>query len=104
MGGVYGGADGTGSNARFYNPANLSIDSQGNLYVPEGSHVIRKVSPSAVVTTLAGVTNSAGSTDGTSATSARFNQPAGVEVDGTGAVFVADSQNHEVRRFFPRAS
>jgi sugar lactone lactonase YvrE len=101
MGGVYGGADGTGSNARFYNPANLSIDSQGNLYVPEGSHVIRKVSPSAVVTTLAGVANSAGSTDGTSATSARFNQPAGVEVDGTGAVFVADSQNHEVRKVLP---
>ena len=101
MGGVYGAADGTGSNARFYNPANLSVDSQGNLYVPEGSHVTRKVSPSAVVTTLAGVANSTGSTDGASAVSARFNQPGGVEVDGTGAVFVADSQNHEVRRVQP---
>jgi sugar lactone lactonase YvrE len=100
LAGTTGSADGTGSAARFNLPYGIAADSQGNLFVGDNfNHILRKVTPAGVVTTFAGYA-SAGSEDG-GAGVARFSGPADVEVDASGNLFVADSQNHTVRKITP---
>ncbi len=96
-----GNSDGTGSTARFYGPAGVAADASGNVYVADLiNHAIRKVTPDGVVTTLAGLAGSAGSSDGTGS-DARFNYPYGVAVDAGGNVYVADSSNRTIRKVTP---
>ena len=84
-------------------PGRLAIDSGGNLYVADtDNNVIRKITPSVVVTTLAG-TVGGGSADGTGS-SAQFNGPAGVAVDGAGNLYVVDQLNQTVRKVTPAGS
>jgi sugar lactone lactonase YvrE len=90
--------DGTGSAARFTNPTGTAVDAAGNVYVADtSSHCIRKITPAGVVTTLAGAPGQSGFADGTG-TAARFSGPSSVAVDATGTVFVADTNNHTIRR------
>src|SRR6266850_4393157 len=51
-------------------------------------------------TTIAGSAGIKGSADGTNE-QARFNFPAGIAVDGAGTLFVADFQNHTIRKIVP---
>ena len=90
LAGSFGSADGTGSAARFYYPTGVAVDSAGNVYVADtGNDTIRKITPSGVVSTLAGLAGSFGSDDGTGS-AARFHDPTGVAVDSAGNVYVAD--------------
>ena len=96
-----GSADGTGVNAQFNNPTGVAVDGSGNAFVADSdNNTIRKITPAGVVTTLAGTAASRGRTDGTGA-DARFYSPAGVAVDGTGNVFVADSEYFTIRKITP---
>ncbi len=96
-----GSADGTGAAARFIFPISITIDASDNLYVADyGNHLIRKITPAGVVSTLAGGATLAGSTDGTG-TAARFNNPNGVAVDAAGNVFVVERINQLVRKITP---
>jgi len=98
--GTAGNTDGTGTSAAFNLPAMLAVDTNRNLYVPDlGNNTIRKITPTGVVTTLAGSTT-AGSLDGTGA-AASFNGPNGVAVDTAGNVYVADTLNNEIRKITP---
>lgn len=94
--GLVGSQNGTGSAARFFLPESVAVDTAGNVYVSDRNHIIRKITPNGVVTTLAGSAGEAGSADGTGA-SARFNQPAGLRVDANGNLLVADANNHTIR-------
>jgi Immunoglobulin domain/NHL repeat len=97
LAGSSGSADGIGSVARFADPSDVAVDAGGNVYVADtGNHTVRKVTPAGVVTTLAGLTGVSGSSDGSD--SARFNHPAGVAVDSSGNVYVADTDNNEIRK------
>ncbi len=96
--GSYGSIDGTGSAARFWSPQGVAVDGAGNVYVADTlNYTIRKVTPAGVVTTLAGLVGSPGSTDGTGS-AARFGDPASVTVDSEGNVYVADSFNDTIRK------
>lgn len=93
---AHGFTNGTGNAATFYLPVGLAVNTAGNLVVAEaGNHVIRQVSPTGVVTTLAG-TGTAGNADG-SATVARFFRPCGVAVTPSGGFLVADTDNQILR-------
>ncbi len=101
LAGTAGSTDATGSAARFSGPNDVVVDSAGNLYVGENSnHLIRKITPAGVVTTLAGSAGLAGTADGTGA-DARFKQPLGLALDGSGNILVADYENHAIRRVTP---
>jgi secreted PhoX family phosphatase len=84
LAGSSGSAHDTGSAARFYEPSGVAVDSAGNVYVADrANHTIRKITPSGVVSTLAGLAGSSGSADGTGS-AARFWSPSGVAVDSAG--------------------
>jgi sugar lactone lactonase YvrE len=96
-----GSADGAGSAARFFAPADVAVDGLGNLYLADtDNHTVRKVTPAGLVTTLAGQAGSSGSADG-AGSAARFSHPAGVAVDTAGEVFVSDTDNNTVRKITP---
>ena len=101
LAGFAGSADGTGSAAQFSHPSGVAVVSAGNVYVADtGNHTIRKVTPAGVVTTLAGLAGGVGSEDGTGI-GARFNLPHGVAADSTSNVYVADTENHIIRKVTP---
>jgi hypothetical protein len=96
--GSKGSTDGTGAAARFSAPVGITRDTAGNVYVADQTnHVIRRVTPAGVVTTLAGTAGTVGSTDGTGA-AARFNLPTGVAMNSTDLIYVADFGSHTLRK------
>jgi streptogramin lyase len=98
--GSIGAVNANGTSASFNYPNRLAVDGPGNVYVADqGNHLIRKISPTGVVTTLAGTAGSTGDVNA-NGTSASFNNPAGVAVDGSGNVYVADRNNHLIRKIF----
>ena len=89
--------DATGGAAQFYYPTGLALDPAGNVLVADYyNHRIRKVTPSGVVTTVAG-TGIGGLKDG-DVSLANFYYPWDVAVDSTGAIFVSDRYNHRIRK------
>lgn len=99
--GQSGSDDGMSSAARFNVPTGLAVDSIGNILVADTfNHAIRCITPSGLVTTMAGSAGQSGSTDGTGS-DARFNYPKGLAIDAAGNVLVADTGNHTIRRINP---
>jgi sugar lactone lactonase YvrE len=93
--------DGTGGNARFYQPEGVCVDPKGNLFVSEiGNHTIRKITPQRVVTTVAGLWGTTGTNDG-NGNAARFHTPVTIQVDDEGFLYVGDYNNHTIRRITP---
>ena len=94
-----GNQDGPGDLATFNTPNGLAVDDSGNVYVGDfGNNMIRKITPSGVVSTLAGRgPNYAGIADGAGSV-AEFNSPMGLAVDASGNVYVADSGVNEIRK------
>ena len=89
--------DGTGIAAELNGPECITVDKYNNLYVTEYGNVIRKITPNALVTTIAGsgVASSVNNTIGTSAT---FNQPAGITLDMAGdTIYVAEALGENIR-------
>ncbi len=96
--GVNGLDSGTGDSARFTSPAGLTMDRDGNLYVAD--FAIRKITPAGAVTTLANNATLGGAADGSGA-AARFNNPSGIAADSAGNAYVADTENHTIRKITP---
>lgn len=95
--GSAGSTNGTGTGASFFRPNSIAIDGIGDMYVADdGNNMIRKITPSAVVTTLAGTT-SAGDVDGTGS-GVRLYAPYGLCVDAQGNLYVAEIYNHKIRK------
>src|SRR5208283_4782822 len=76
----------------------IAMDVSGNAYVTD-DYTIRKITPGGAVTTLAGAAGVGGSADGTG-TTARFNSPSGLAVDGSGNIYVGCSDG-TIRKVTP---
>jgi len=94
-----GFADGIGGAAQFSFPSGLAIDNENNLYVADaGNNAIRKIDPRGHVTSLTGGIE--GSEDG-DLTNAKFNNPKGIVFDKEFNLYVADEENHSIRKITP---
>eukprot|EP01124_Arcella_intermedia_P012374 TRINITY_DN18733_c0_g2_i1.p1 TRINITY_DN18733_c0_g2~~TRINITY_DN18733_c0_g2_i1.p1 ORF type:complete len:675 (+),score=118.50 TRINITY_DN18733_c0_g2_i1:1906-3930(+) len=96
----YGYQDGPASVAKFQLPWGVAFDSVGDLLVTDsGNHLIRKITPGGVVSTLAG-SGIQGFRDGPGK-EAQFNNPFGITVDKNSIIYVSDAFNHSIRRITP---
>lgn len=84
-------ADGAGPSAKFSAPRAVAVDALGNTYVADtNNHVVRKIDPTGLTTTLAGQPGTPGNADGTGQ-AATFSFPSSIAVDGAGNVYVAQT-------------
>jgi sugar lactone lactonase YvrE len=101
--GTSGSSDGSGSGARFFHPADVTVDLSGSLFVIDtDNHTIRNLSATGVVGTVAGHAGQSGSTDGTGS-AARFYYPTGIAADASGNLYIADTNNHVIRKAEPQS-
>jgi chitobiase/beta-hexosaminidase-like protein/fibronectin type III domain protein/NHL repeat-containing protein len=96
----YSGDNGAATAAGLLLPKGVAVDSVGNLYIADSvNNRIRKVSAvTGIITTVAGMGTGAYSGDNGAATAARLNSPQGVAVDSAGDLYIADSNNHRIRK------
>jgi sugar lactone lactonase YvrE len=94
--GTQGSSDGVGIAASFAYPHGLVFDKAGNLFVTDWyNNTIRKITPSAQVTTFAG-SGAIGAANG-KGRNASFNNPDGIAIDKNGNLYIADSVNNMIR-------
>lgn len=99
--GASGSSDGDGSAARFNFPTGIAVDANGTVYVSDtNNNLLRKITPTGTVTTLAGLVGVSGTQDG-NGSNALFNHPGGLTVDGSGNLYLADTGNSTLRRITP---
>ena len=101
--GAAGDADGPAVSAEFYQPAGLTTDAAGNVYLADqGNNRVKVIDVCGNVTTLAG-NGIAGFVDGSGGRSgdAELDHPADIGVDGLGNLFVNDLDNLRVRVIRP---
>lgn len=99
-GGNYGRRDGVGELAQFGTIRNMVLDAQGDIvYADSSLSVIRRVTMTGEVATIAGSGNS-GKSDG-DAKDATFRAPRSVALDGQGAMYVSDTGNDRLRKITP---
>ena len=95
-----GGYNGDGiaaTSAKLSGPDGVAFDSNGNLYIADsGNNRIREVS-SGTITTFAGNGSCCFSGDGGPAASGQFNTPRAIAFDGTGNLFIADTNDNRIR-------
>ena len=96
------GSEGDGGpavQAEFSAVYGIAVDSGGNVYVSDTwNDRIRKIDASGTITTVAGTGEEGYLGDGGPALEARLDKPRGIAVDAAGNLFIADSENHRVRR------
>ncbi len=91
--GGFSGDGGVATLAKLYNPQDICIDNQGNLYIADyWNNRIRKIDPSGVITTFAGGGTS-GVGDNGPATAAELVGPWSVEVDNIGNVYLGENSS-----------
>ncbi|WHH61072.1 stalk domain-containing protein [Petroclostridium sp. X23] len=99
--GESGYQDGKGDKAKFNHPSGLAIDGEDNLYVTDTlNHVIRMVTPKGEVTTFAGKHSTQGGYQDGDMKTALFNEPADLDMDKDGALYIVDSGNQLIRKAY----
>jgi len=102
--GLSGSIDAFLESARFFQPTGVVVDSSQNTFIADtANHTIRKVTLASAVTTIAGTAGQVGTVDGVG-NAARFNRPRGLAIDRNDNLYVADSNNHTIRRITPEGN
>lgn len=95
----YTGDGGAATSAKLDSPYSVAVDKIGNLYIADyKNNVIRMIDTAKNISTFAGLGTHGYSGDGGPATSAEFNNATGVAVDTFGNVYIADADNHVIRK------
>lgn len=98
----FAGDGGPAISAQVNNPEGIAADPLGNLYIADTqNHRIRKVTPDGLITTVAGNGTNGYGGDGGPAVLAQLYSPTGVAVDPLGNLYIADFNNHRVRKVAP---
>jgi hypothetical protein len=96
------GDGGAAASAKINNPQTLAFDAAGNLYIADPpTNKVRKITPAGIISTYAGTGVAGHSGDSGAATSAQLNYPAGVAVDASGNVYIAEANNEDIRKVTP---
>ena len=84
--------------ARLNGPTGVAVDGAGNLYIADQNESrIRRVDARGIITTIAGTGRADYTGDGGPAVEAYLNRPQRVAVDGSGNVYLSDTENHRIR-------
>jgi hypothetical protein len=96
-----GVVDGSVSGAVLNHPYGIATDSAGDIFMTDSADLVREISASGTVSTLAGEQGQAGALNGTGV-NAWFNSPAGIASNGAGTViYIADTDNNMIRMGVP---
>ena len=96
--GQIGSDNGTGGAARFARPWGIALNGDGTLYVADTyNHVVRRITASGEVSTIAGSMRRQGNADGVGYT-ALFKLPTGIALDTHGDIFITDTGNNTIRK------
>jgi uncharacterized protein (TIGR03437 family) len=98
----FSGDGGLATAAALNSPRGVAADSDGDVFIADtGNNRIRQITPDGIIQTIAGQDGAAFSGDGGPSVSAWLNAPAGLVLDGSGDLYLADSGNNRVRRLVP---
>jgi len=98
----YSGDGGPAPKAQLNWPRDMAVGEDGSLYIADtNNHCIRKVSPEGTISTVVGTGTSGYSGDRGRAASAQLNRPRDVEAGADGSLYIADTDNHCVRKVTP---
>lgn len=87
------------TDASLADPSGVALDSEGNLLIADaGNFRIRRVNASGIISTVAGNGTYGFSGDGGGATDAKLSFASGIAADGDGNFYIADTDNHRVRK------
>ena len=93
------GDNGPAASARFNRPTALAVDAQNLYVVDSGNNKIRAINlTTLIVTTVVGTGGAGFSGDGAGATDTSLNNPTGMALDASGNMFIADRNNHRIRK------
>jgi uncharacterized protein (TIGR03437 family) len=92
------GDGGPAVNAGLY-PAGLALNRTGDLFIADPvNHNVRRVKPDGTISTFAGQASKPGFVDNVPAVLGRLNKPYGLATNSVGELFIADSENHRIRK------
>jgi sugar lactone lactonase YvrE len=98
----FAGDGGLAIQAKINFPHALTVTANGTVYFTDTkNHRVRQITPTGIITTIAGNGQAGFAGDGGPALQASLNQPEGIAVDARGNLFIAEFNNHIVRKISP---
>lgn len=95
----YSGDGGPATNAQLGSYLYVASDAVGNVYISDtNNHRVRKLATDGTISTVAGNGSDGYGGDAGPATAAQLSSPNGIALDGSNNLYIADTNNHRVRK------